>query len=327
MTKPISSFFDPSSSERWDAEIDLPNARSNRPITFGNKVEAAAVKALFGLFRLLGPDASSNFMGKTLRMIGPLLKPVQKRGMANLDLVYPLMPKEQKHALLKSAWENLGRIFAEFACLEKIATADRMTIEDDGVEKLQTLFSGERPIIFVGMHHANWEVMCPALFRSGIKHGFIYRPSNNPIIDDIIINTRASVMSRYQMPKGKLGGRQMVAALKKRIAVCTMVDQKLNSGGIPSPFLGHEAMTAPAPARMALKFNALIVPLALRRGHGARFTMTVHDPVEFEPTGNLDEDVSSYTDKINEIVGEIVLENPGQWLWFHKRWPKEIYPR
>ncbi|MEE9329919.1 MAG: lysophospholipid acyltransferase family protein [Parvularculaceae bacterium] len=316
---------DPTSAQRWDADVALPNPRSNRPVTIGHHIEAFFAKAFFGLFWLIGLDASSAFMGKTLRLIGPLLIPIHRRGMDNLDLVYPTMPREQKRAILKNTWENLGRLFAEFAHLKKLtALSDKPRVEIDGLDKLQRLSAGAQPIIFVGSHHANWEVMCPALFRAGVKYAFIYRPLNNPILDDTMINYRAQVMSRHQIPKGKRGGRELIATLKRGLSFATMVDQKLNTG-IPSPFLGHEAMTAPATARLALKYNALIVPLSLRRKSGAYFSMEVHDPIALTPSENVSADVQRLTDLINVEIGNMVLENPGQWLWFHRRWPKQAY--
>ena len=56
---------------------------------------------------------------------------------------------------------------------------------------------------------------------------------------------------------------------------------------------------------------------------GVRFRMTVHEPVAFEPTGDHDHDVLALTARINEIIEQCVRCRPSQWLWIHRRWPKE----
>jgi len=102
------------------------------------------------------------------------------------------------------------------------------------------------------------------------------------------------------------------------------VDQKLNSG-ISVPFMGLPAMTAPAAARLALKYDAPLIQIELQRLKGAHFRFTVHDPLAFTPTGDTTADVEALTIKINEALEAQIRANPGQWLWFHRRWPKELY--
>jgi KDO2-lipid IV(A) lauroyltransferase len=47
-------------------------------------------------------------------------------------------------------------------------------------------------------------------------------------------------------------------------AILLLVDQKTNEG-VPAPFFGRDAMTTPAPAALALKLGALILPASNER--------------------------------------------------------------
>jgi KDO2-lipid IV(A) lauroyltransferase len=47
-----------------------------------------------------------------------------------------------------------------------------------------------------------------------------------------------------------------------------LVDQKMNDG-IAVPFFGRDAMTAPALARLAFRFDATVVPVRILRLKGA----------------------------------------------------------
>ena len=177
-----------------------------------------------------------------------------------------------------------------------------------------------RPAIFFSGHFANWEAMAIALHRLGLRYAVVYRAANNPLVDEKIIRLRAAVMSRRQIPKGKRGGRELMRAAKDGLSLCMLTDQKLGDG-ISVPLLGHSAMTAPAAARLALRGNLPVIPLQIVRQPGSRFTMTVHDPIEVERSGDTAADTERLTGAINGILGDFIRERPGQWLWFHRRWP------
>ena len=134
-------------------------------------------------------------------------------------------------------------------------------------------------------------------------------------------------MSRRLAPKGKRGGRDIIDAIKAGASIAMLVDQKLTSGGLASPFFGKNAMTAPAAARLSLKFGAPIVPVSAERLHGAHFRLKVHDEVRYEPSGDTIADTQHLTDKINLELEKMIRNAPGQWLWLHRRWPKDIYTR
>lgn len=305
-------------------EIELPAPRSNRPVTLAHRVEFALALVIGGLFRLVGVDAASAIAGSFLRAVGPMIAPIHNRGLANLRLAFPDWSEAEIAATLRDVWENLGRTAAEFSHLHRFSPDVGDRVEIVGREKFAAVIASGKPAIFVSGHFANWEVMSIVLHAVGLDYGVIYRAANNPLVDGLIIRTRAKVMSRRQIPKGKRGGRDMIDALKSGASLAMLVDQKLTSGGVPSPLFGRQAMTAPAPARLALKFGAPVIPLEIERTHGAHFRLMVRDPIAFDPTGDVNADAQALTDRINQELERMIRARPGQWLWLHRRWGKEI---
>lgn len=307
-------------------DIPLPERR-DRPVTLLHRLELAVVATLDGLFRVLGVGLASAVAGKFMRYAGPLIRPVSRKAERNLALVYPDWTQGQIRAVVKDIWENVGRTAAEFAHLQTLREpAENPRLEIIGKEKLDAIRESGKPVIFFSGHLANWELGAAVLQRLGLKYAFVYRAANNPLTDEYIIKVRARSMTRYQIPKGKRGGRALVDALKGGRSLAMVVDQKLNSG-ISVPFLGIPAMTAPAPARLSLKYDAPLVQISIKRLKGARFKLTVRDPVDFEATGDAAADTQALTLKINEALERDIRANPGQWLWFHRRWPKELYTK
>ncbi len=309
-------------SEALD-EIELPAARSRRPVTLAHRVEFMLALALGGFFRVIGIDAASAISGRVLRFVGPMIGPLHRRGIANLRLAIPDINAEEIDAILRDVWENLGRTAAEFSHLGLFDpdAANRVIIE--GREKLDAVITSGRPAVFVSGHFANWEVIPRTMHAAGVQYAFVYRAANNPLVDELIIRTRAKVMSRRQIPKGKRGARDLIEALRSGVSLAMLVDQKLTSG-IPSPLFGRPAMTTPAAARLALKFEAPIISIGIERRKGAHFRLYVSDQITIEKTGDTVADTQALTDRINLEIEQMIRERPGQWLWFHRRWGKEV---
>lgn len=309
-------------------DIALPEPRSNRPVTLGHRIEFALAAALGGFFKLVGVDAASWIAGKFTRTVGPLIGPITDRARVNLSIAYPDLAPREARAIIRDSWENLGRTTAEFAHLSAFdPDLAPSRVEVIGRERLEAIAKANKPVIFVSAHLGNWEVMSIALYAVGVNYGVVYRAANNPLIDGLIIRERAAVMSRRQIPKGKRGGRDMIDALKSGASLAMLVDQKLNTGGILSPFFGKPAMTAPAAARLALKYSAPIVPIEIERLDGAHFRVTALEPLVFEPSGDISADTQAITDRINLEIERMIRARPGQWLWLHRRWGKETYRR
>jgi KDO2-lipid IV(A) lauroyltransferase len=303
--------------------VALPERRSNRPVTLLHRVELALVLGLAGLFKILGVDAASALAGNFMRHAGPLIRPLSRRVEDNLARVFPDWPPEKIRAATKDVWENVARTGAEFAHLETLRDFDNNDrVEIIGKARLDAVAASATPVILFAGHFANWELIPSTLHRAGVDYGFVYRAANNPLTDEFIIRHRGKVMSRHQVPKGKRGGRALVDMLKSGRSLAMLVDQKLNSG-IEVPFMGLPAMTAPAAARLALKYGTPLIQVSLERLKGAHFRLTVHEPISFTPSGDAGADVYELTKKINEALEADIRARPGQWLWFHRRWPRE----
>ncbi len=303
-------------------EIELPAPRTNRPVTIMHRIEYALALTLGGFFRLIGVDAASSISGAVMRALGPLIGPISDRGRANLRLAYPDWSMGEIEATLREIWENLGRTAAEFSHLEKFDPDKGGRVTIVGREVFDAVIASGKPAVFVSGHFANWEIIPRTMHAAGIDYCFVYRAANNPLVDGMIIRQRGGVMSRRQIPKGKRGGRDMIEQLRDGISLAMLVDQKLTSGGIASPLFGHPAMTAPAAARLALKYAAPVIPVSLQRIGGAHFRLTVSAPLDFAPTGDMNADVRALTNRINLEIERMIRQAPGQWLWLHRRWGK-----
>jgi KDO2-lipid IV(A) lauroyltransferase len=284
-------------------------------------LEAAALFALMGLFRIMGMDlasAAGGLLGRTVFYRTGLTK----RARANLVAAYPEKTANEIESILREMWDNLGRTVAEYAHLDKLAAGKHRRIEIANFEIADRALATGKGILFISGHLGNWEALPIGAYQHGVEGGAVYRPVNNPYVDRWIVKRRMKSGPKDQIAKGAHGTRRIFTLLRAGKPVFMLVDQKTNEG-LPVPFFGRTAMTTPAPAALALKLGVVIVPISNERLKGARFQMAVHEPISFAPTGDHDRDVLALTTRINEVIEQQVRYRPSQWLWIHRRWPKE----
>jgi KDO2-lipid IV(A) lauroyltransferase len=283
--------------------------------------EAAAFFSAIGLFRLLGVDAASAAGGFIGRNIFYRIRGIMNRARTNLRAAFPDKTESERETIIREMCDNLGRTVAEYAHLDKFSlTGPNPRIEVAGLEHAQQAQKLGKGVLFFSGHFANWELMPFAAYQVGFECGEVYRPQNNPIVDRWLVKQRATNGTPDQIAKGPQGTRRIFTLLRRGKAILLLADQKTNEG-IAAPFFGHEAMTTPAPAMLAIKLGSVLLPASNERLGGARFRMTVHPPVDFIPSGDDKQDVHTLTCLINDALEKCVRHKPSQWLWIHRRWP------
>jgi Kdo2-lipid IVA lauroyltransferase/acyltransferase len=212
----------------------------------------------------------------------------------------------------------LGRVAGEFPHIDWLM---RNRVELVGRENLELLRDDGQPGLFVAAHMGNWELAATTAVMQGIPIILVYREANNPWVEKLYRRYRAHAAPGGQIAKGPEGAREIMQALKSGGHVGMLVDQKMNDG-IAVPFLGREAMTAPAVGRFAVRFKCPVVPARVERLQGARFRVTICPPLDHTLCGDAHQDTLNLMTVINDQIGAWIRERPGQWLWLHKRWPE-----
>lgn len=273
---------------------------------------------MFGIFRFLPLDCASALGGAVARGIGPFLG-VSKRARRNVSRALPGLSETQIAGVVSSMWDNLGRLAAEYPHLRKIRVFEAGgRVETHGFEHVDRAVAAGRRMIFFSGHIANWEIAMLAGVQYGIPVAQIYRAGNNPLLDRMIARFRGD--EAELIPKGTVAARRAIAALRGGTHLTLLVDQKMNDG-IPVPFFGCLAMTAPALAVLALRFDCDVLPARVERLDGARFRLTVFPPLPVTRSSEPHSDAAALMARVNAMLEMCIRDRPEQWLWLHRRWP------
>lgn len=278
--------------------------------------EAALAYVIYGLFRIMPVDWSSALGGKLLRLVGPRMG-ISRVAWRNLDLAFPEKTREEKAEIIKGMWENLGRILGEYPHLQNMGARAELV----GLDYVATVRGSKKSAIFFAGHLANWEINGICSQAAGLPLYLVYRKPNNPYVDSLLRRARAMGEGGGYIEKGAAGARAIRNVFRNNGVLALLIDQKLNDG-MPIPFFGHDAMTAPAIAHFALKFDLPVYPSQVERLKGAHFRVTVHPPLEVVSTGDIEADSRRLLTDMNRHLEDWIRQRPEQWLWIHKRWPQ-----
>lgn len=280
--------------------------------------EAALFACAFLLFRALPLDLASALGGWIGKTLGPRLSRLHHVAQVNVGIAFPEKSPEEKARILRGMWENIGRVAAEFAHLPGNALYARVSCE--GTYHLPRR---GQAVQFISGHYGNWELTYPVAHQHGIPVTLVYRHANNPWIERMIASQRAS-QAASMLPKGPRGAMKLARAIRSRMSLALLVDQKMNEG-IAVPFFGRPAMTAPAVAQFAMRFGMPIIPARVVRTQGCHFRATIYPPLSLPNTGDAEADTRAILTAINAMLEQWIREHPEQWFWVHRRWEKELY--
>lgn len=285
-------------------------------------LEAAGAFVVYWFLKLVPIDLASALGGWVGRTLGPRL-PLSTRAHRNLARAFPDMGDAERRVIVRGMWDNLGRTAAEFPHLSEINVyAEGSRVRTIGGENVDVLREDGRPGFFFSGHIGNWEIVSFGATQRGVPLHRVYRAANNRMVEWLYRRGRAAVEGAL-IPKGPAGVKPLLRLLREGQHLGMLVDQKMNDG-IPVPLFGIDAMTAPAMAELALKYDCPVVGARVIRLRGARFVLEILPPIEMIRTGDHKHDVLVNMTRVNAMIEAWVREHPEQWLWLHNRWPEEI---
>tara|TARA_B100001109_G_scaffold252826_1_gene249496 strand:- start:234 stop:1094 length:861 start_codon:yes stop_codon:yes gene_type:complete len=269
----------------------------------------------FSIFKILGPNLSSNISGKIFEKIGPFFRS-KKIIHSNIKKALPKIDEENLKKITQSMWNNYGRTFAEYIFIKDFREGNLSSkIELEGQEIINEIKKNNQQVVFISGHLGNFELMAMQLEKSGINLCAIYRPLNNIFLNEIMEKIRKKYICKYQIKKGIGGLKKLISLKKNNFSTALMIDQRV-SEGIMSNFFNEHALTTTIPAQLVKRFNIPIVPVYIERIDGINFKIKISKPLNFSK----DITIKNITDELNQILEKMIMNKPEQWIWSHNRW-------
>ena len=245
--------------------------------------------------------------------IGPIFKSKNTIN-KNLNIFSENISNLEKDLITKSMWENYGMTFIEYIFLKKYRN-EKNHVAIFGNKNLLIPIEENKPVIFISGHFANFELMSMEITKRNINLATIYRPLNNFFLNPLMEYLRKKYICKNQIKKGISGVRDAIEYIKKGYSVALMIDQRVSEG--ENIFLfGKPALTTTLPAQLAIKYNLKIIPVSIERKMNEKFEIVFDKEINPQNFRNKIE----LSQKLNEILENMIKKNPSQWIWTHDRW-------
>jgi len=273
--------------------------------------------------RLFNPKVMANVSGAVLRTVGPWL-PEHRVGRANLVAAFPEKSPAEIETILRGVWDNLGRVAAEFAHIDRLWDYDRehgrgRIMDSDETEKIAIRLRDDgKPALVFAAHLANWELAAIGPHAYGIDSTVLYRRPNMPAISDAVIEMRSGCMGTL-IATSMDAPLKLADALKRGSHVAMLVDQ-FAVQGVPVTFFGRRTRANALIARLARQIECPIHGVRVVRHPGDRFQLIATEAIDTPRDAEGKIDVERTMQVITDVVEGWVREHPEQWLWLHRRW-------
>ena len=283
-------------------------------------LEFVIVIIFFLIFKIIGLKLSSDLGEIIGKYFGPLFrkKTIAKK---NILIAFPNFNEKSINEMIDRMWKNIGRIFGEYIHINKFSIIDnsKKKIVFTNRNDAEILKKNNKPIVFFSGHFANFELMAKCLQELGFNIGAIYRPLNNIFLNPIMEFIRKKYICPIQIEKGSNGTKKLIKHISTNSPLALMIDQRLSSS-IRVPFFNQPATTTTTPAQLAIKYDALLVPVFLKRLEKTNFEFFIEEPLMINRTNDYDKDIFNITQIMNIKIEEFIKRDPAHWLWSHDRW-------
>lgn len=314
-------------------------SKKSKPVIW---LEYAAARSVLGFFGQLPRRLSVKLGILFARVAFPFLGGLRRSGMRSLEIAYPDKRPAEREKILKASFENLGRILGEVSQFHKYDPETLAEMIDFQFDSEETLGSEEykwyeaekakgRGTILIGPHLGNWEmgVFAYSAFRDPLQ--YLARPLDNPLIEEMTARLRSRFGNRPINKSNSMGAAVQILRRGGILGVLPDVNAHPKEG-VFVPFFDVPACTAAGVALLALRTDAMIVPMCAVWDNESRKYKVFHgNLIEPVRSGDRHRDIVETTAVYTKAMEGLIRRFPEQWLWIHKRWKtrppgeKELY--
>lgn len=249
------------------------------------------------------------------RVVAPLAG-YSRRVRENLAYIMPDLPEAEVRRLMRAVPDNAGRTLIEiWSGQEFTARFSEASLTGPGVSALKEAHATNRPVVLITGHFGNYDAPRAALIAAGFRVGALYREMNNGYFNPRYVQA-ISQIGEPVFPRGRRGLAGLVKYLKGG-GMAGFLNDLYVWEGEDLTFFGKPAPTAISAAELALKYDALVVPVyGVRAENGLDFQVLCETPIP--PSTPVE-----MTQAMNDNLEALVRKNIDQWFWIHRRWKPE----
>jgi KDO2-lipid IV(A) lauroyltransferase len=289
-----------------------------------NPLRAALEAAAIGAAAAIAGRVGATGARRLGRAIGDLWYhlDVRHRRIArrNLRLALPELEPERRARIARASFRHFGGVVVELLRAPSYGPQDcERLARVTGWEHLEGAIATGRGALVFSAHYGNWELVALVQAFRGRPMDLVARPLDNPYLERRLARCRQRSGNRV-LPK-RASAREILQSLRENRAVAIVIDQNCREPNrVFVDFFGRPAATTPALGLLAVRTEAVVVPVFSWPEPDGRLRVDYRPPVTIEASGDRAEDALRYTRECTRRIEEQVRSRPEYWLWAHRRW-------
>lgn len=268
---------------------------------------AIFLKALCGCIALF-PLRILRGMGVVIGHIIWLFPSLRRVTEQNISLCFPTLTKREKSQLIRQALIESGKYSLEncFIWHRSFQNNQKYILESEGLELLEQ----ETPTILLTPHFGGFEITGRVISLTRPMH-FLYRKAKHPKVEQLIFQYR-NQHNLYLHATDRAGIKHITRALQTNGLIGILPDQSPNGSYVRTSFMGVPTNTTTLLCKLALKYQAnVLLTYALRIPGGYKLVVK---QVDIHAAT-----VEESAQKMQDIIADLVMQYPQQYLWNYKK--------
>ena len=269
------------------------------------------------------PRFLSLFLGRGLGLFLYFIVPLRKRvALINLKVAFPEKTNYERKQILKKCYMHFGMLVSEFLRLPKLNKSNISNIIklDFNTKKL---LGNNRPSIIMTGHFGNWEMFLPVLGYNNYKVSGVAQVQKNKAGQKFFSWLRECPNTNIILKKSSI--KSISDTLDNQNHLILISDQYAGSKGTENIFFNHLTSTPKGAAIFHSKKNVPIILIFIFMNTDYSYSIYSKELISKNEKGNQKLDIADINQIYNKELEKIIVQNPEQYFWFHKKWDRKIY--
>ena len=288
---------------------------------FSSFIQHLRYHASLGIISLIRylPYSLALYLFQFLSILGWIVDPFHRK-IGEIQMRSALGLAHPRPYVLK-VFMNLAVILVDtvkYAYLSDSEIQKRIMV--DGKEYLDEALASGKGMMMVTGHIGNWEILSHIPRILGIQFCVMADLRKDEKLESIVDTIRSRSGASILPPTGK--ALMLIKELRKGRTIGMVVDNRgEQKDALFCSVFGMPAPTNPAPAFIAIKGEAIVLPVYAVKLDGVyhiRFLKAV-DASQF---GRGQEAIQVLSDYLQSFIVSVVEKYPDQWFWLYSRWVK-----
>ena len=223
----------------------------------------------------------------------------------------------------REVFSAYGRYWAETLWFRpRRAKAVRSRVTLIGLEHVRAAQESARPIVAALPHVGNWELAGTLSEDAGVRITAVAEALANRRLAQWFIDLRAQLGIHVVLAEGLSTMRALRNDIMEGRVIALVADRNIGGRGVEVEFFGERTALPAGPAVLAIRNDAILLPVVSYFKRGAGHRVVVLPPIE-DPGPEDRDRMVSITQQLAYRYEDMIREAPTQWHLVQPNWPSD----